>query len=274
LGDLNIGFLSNSNGAYALSGGTLTINGGAYVGGSSGGAGGTGTLTVSNTGMMTVAGTLQVYGNGDVSISGTVPMVGGLAIATGGLVNINSALLITTDGGSPATIEAAIQQYIESGAIVSNEVKSNPSVYGIAYADRSDSGVLDNNLVPGQVVIEPDLLGDADMNGIVNFHDLQNLLGNFGNPGFWDQGNFNNHATVDFNDLQLLLGNFGDSTALSYSERNGIENLVGEFGYTAIPNADGVGFSLTSVPEPVSIGVVSVGFAALVRRRRRAAVQF
>jgi len=95
-------------------------------------------------------------------------------------------------------------------------------------------------------IVDPNLAGDANLNGTVNFHDLQNLLGGFGNVGFWDQGNFNSKSTFDFNDLQLLLGNFSGSTTMSASETQSIENLVGEFGYTATPNANGTGFALAS----------------------------
>jgi hypothetical protein len=267
-GSLVLGNSSGSNGKYTLSSGALMLNGSAYVGGSNSAAGGTGTLTVSNAGQMTITGTLQVYGNGNVNISGTVPSVGGLSISTGGLVNINSALLITSDGGSAATAEKTIQQYIQSSAIISSSINGN-TTYGIAYADGSDSGLEDSSLLPGQIVIEPDLNGDADLGGTVTFHDLQILLGDFGNPGFWDQGNFNGHATVDFNDLQLLLGNFNDSTTLGYSELSGIQTLAGEFGYQADPNASGTGFTLVPIPEPASASLLGISTAALLVRRRR-----
>jgi hypothetical protein len=263
--ELGIGVFRGAIGSFALSGGTLAVNGDADVGGSElFGVGADGTLTVSNSGQMNVSGMLQVYGNGDVNISGTVPEVGSLCISTGGLVNINSALLITSDGGSPATVEAAIQKFIEGGAITTTAAGMD-----VAYADGSDPGLEDSNLLRGQVVIEPDYAGDTDLSGTVAFHDLQILLGNFGQPGFWDQGNFNGHATVDFNDLQLLLGNFNDTASLSYSELAGIENLVGEFGDVAVANSDGTGFILTGVPEPASVGMVAVGACLLAQRRRR-----
>ena len=188
-----------------------------------------------------------------------------LTINNGSKLDIsNDAFVLTYAGASP---EATIQHDIETGSIVSSFVSSNPG-YGIAYADGSDSGLLDPHLLHGQVVFEPDLLGDTDLNGTVNFHDLQNLLGGFGSPGFWDQGNFNGHATVDFNDLQLLLGNFGESTTLSYSELSGIESLVGEFGDLAVPNANGTGFTLVAVPEPGALGVMAGALTLLARRRR------
>src|ERR1700683_3642850 len=187
---------------------------------------------------MTVTGALQVWNHGNVNISGNVDRGGGLSIATSGLVNINSALLIISDGGDPTAAETAIQDYIEGGQITSSFVNSN-SGYGVAYADGSDPGLENSNLTAGQVVIEPDLDGDADLSGTVAFHDLQILLGNFGQPGFWDQGNFNGHTTVDFNDLQLLLGNFNATTALTYSEPAATEAvLVGGAGPDTLINGD------------------------------------
>jgi len=56
---------------------------------------------------------------------------------------------------------------------------------------------------------------------------------------------------------------------LSYAELRGIENLVGEFGAVAIPNANGVGFKLTTVPEPGTGMLALTATAMLTRRRRR-----
>ena len=284
--------LAGSNtyaGGTTISGGTLTISAaGALPSGSavvnnanlvvnanstiSSLTGSTGVTTIGNG---STPATLALTGTNVVNIQSAILINGGTS--AGSALDIGDNALVLPDNGSPATIETAIQQYIvsgqtagsTSGAIISTFVTNNSSTYGIAYADGSDAGVLNTNLQPGQVVIEPDIIGDADMNGTVNFHDLQNLLGGFGNAGFWDQGNFNNHATVDFNDLQLLLGNFGGSTTLSYSELQGIEKLVGEFGYNATPNASGIGFTLTSVPEPATLALVAAGGALLVGRRRR-----
>ena len=268
---LFVGFATGSTGSFTLSGGTLNVEGNAYIGGSATGVGGQGNLTVSGSGQLSVTGALQVWNDGQLNISGNTASVGGLTIATGGVVNINSALLISTDGGNARTMESTIQQFIKSGAIVSSGA---PSGYGMAYADGSDAGLEDRNLKSGQVIIEPDVLGDADMNGTVNFHDLQDLLGGFGSAGFWDQGNFNGHATVDFNDLQMLLGNFSGSTTLSYSELNGIENLVGEFGFVADANPDGTGFTLTVIPEPAAgPGLVVVGTVGVLKRRRRQSIR-
>jgi PEP-CTERM motif len=261
---LILGYQNRSSGTYALSAGSLSISGGAYVGGSSAGVGGAGTLTITNTGQMTVTGTLQVWNHGDVNAGGLISTVGGLSIATGGLVNVNSALLITSDGGSASMAETSIQQDIAGGAIKSPYAVSNG--LAIAYADGSDGVVA--NLPAGEIIIEPALSGDTDLNGTVNIHDLQNLLGEFNDAGFWDQGNFNGDPTVDINDLQLLLSNFNQSSTLSYTVSSMIDGLVAEFGFTANANTDGGGFTLVPVPEPGSIFLLGVGFGLILRRRR------
>jgi hypothetical protein len=265
-GDISIAAEAGVNGTYLLSGGALKVGGNVNVGGQDSAAGGTGTLTISNTGQMTVTGTLRVYGHGDANIGGTVAMVGGLTISTGGLLNINSALLIGTASG---TTESAIQQYIEGGSITSTYATTNS--LDIGYAEASDANMAGSKLAtdnPGDLLIEPALAGDTDLNGTVNIHDLQNLLTDFNAPGFWDEGNFNGHADVDISDLQALLTNFNTSVTLSYSELAGIENLVGEFGDMAIRNTNGTGFTLVAVPEPASAGLLAIGAGLLVRRRR------
>jgi uncharacterized delta-60 repeat protein len=220
---------------------------------------GTGSLTVGNG---TTSTTLTLTGANVANTQGS------LTINNNSSLDIGQAALAISDGGNADSAEAAIQQYIKNGAatsttagsIVSSFVNANPT-YGIAYADTSDSGYAGSDTLPGNVVIESDLLGDADLSGTVAFHDLQNLLGDFGNAGFWDQGNFNNHATVDFNDLQLLLGNFNGSTSLSYSDMSDIEDLVGEFGYVALPNSNGIGFDLVTCVATTINSFGTSGFA-------------
>jgi hypothetical protein len=266
LGNLFIGLESGSSGKYTLNGGVLSVGGSAYLGGSDTSSGGPGTLTIGALGQAVIAGVLQIWSDGKAKIDGRCT-VGSLSVSSGASCNVDGSLLIDYASYGSGTPEAVIQQYIQSGQIISTFVQDNPT-FGIAYADGSDPGLEDANLEPGQVVIEPDLLGDADLSGTVTFHDLQILLGNFGQPGFWDDGNFNGHSTVDFNDLQLLLGNFNEATTLNYSELSGMENLVGQFGETAIPNPDGTGFTLVSVPEPASLALLGSGLGFLAPRRR------
>jgi hypothetical protein len=258
---LFIAYSNGSTGAYTLNSGALTVNGSAYLGGSSTAPGGKAVLTIGTAGRPSVVGTLQVWQSGQIQLNG-ICTVGNISIASGGLINVDGALLI--DYGSGASPETTVRKYIEAGAITSTYAASNG--LGIGYADGNDAGV--EGLLAGQIVVEPALAGDTDLNGTVNIHDLLNLLVNFNQPGFWDQGNFNGHATVDISDMQALLNNFNQAASLTYSELNGLENLVAQFGDTAIPNTDGTGFTLVAVPEPASAGLLAIGAGLLVRRRR------
>jgi autotransporter-associated beta strand protein len=211
-------------------------------------------------------GALTIGSTGSVQLANNVGInpVSSLTI-TGGKLDISNNVILTSDSTAS---EATIQQYIENAEIISSFVNTNSS-FGVAYADGSDPGLNDPNLTPHEIVIEPDLLGDTDLNGTVNIHDLQTLLSNFNSPGFWDDGNFNGHANADISDLTALLTNFNNATALSYSELSGIENLVGEFGFSAIPNSNGNGFTLTAIPEPVPFALGLLASSAFLLRRRR-----
>jgi adhesin HecA-like repeat protein len=226
-----------------------------------GGGGGNAVLSLQSSGNLSVTNDVTIQPGATLNTSGAIVTAGSLSIAAGGVVNVNGAIVLTSDGGNAQTAEAAIQQFIANGSITTT------SGLDIAYADGSDGVVA--RLPAGEIVIEPALPGDTDLSGTVDIHDLQNLLGDFNAAGFWDQGNFNGHAVVDISDVQALLSNFNSSTSLSYSELNGIENLVGTFGYTATANPDGTGFSLVAVPEPTSVVVMAAGIGLLARRRSR-----
>jgi autotransporter-associated beta strand protein len=262
---------------------TLENLGGAGINGAGLNMNGLGTLILSGANTYTGGTTVS---SGTLIAASVLP-TGPLTIATGAAAHLASSIGTTTltslaiNGGNldiannaivtgdATTSEATIQQYIESGAITSTFVTANPG-YGIAYADGGDSGLNDPNLTTGHIVIEPDLVGDTDLDGMVNVHDIQDLLTDFNQPGCWDQGNFLGHATVDISNLQALLSNFNDSTSLSDSEMSGIENIVGQFGDLAIPNANGTGFTLVAVPEPATASLALVGAAwPLLARRRR-----
>jgi choice-of-anchor B domain-containing protein len=61
---------------------------------------------------------------------------------------------------------------------------------------------------------DPLLAGDANNDGIVDFADLNAVLGSFGQSGFLPgivQGDVNNDGLVDFADLNATLANFGQS---------------------------------------------------------------
>ena len=54
------------------------------------------------------------------------------------------------------------------------------------------------------------LLGDANLDNIVDLQDFSILKANFGQPGGWAEGNFNGDNLIDLQDFSILKANFGE----------------------------------------------------------------
>ena len=100
-------------------------------------------------------------------------------------------------------------------------------------------------LPSGEIEIMFTLLGDANLDGIVNSEDFTPFSANVGKNGSWDQGDFNYDGTVNSEDFTPFSADLNQSATLAASE-NGVllSPLIG---------ADSL--SLTNVPEPASIGL-------------------
>ena len=100
------------------------------------------------------------------------------------------------------------------------------------------------------MIINPQLPGDANLDGKVDINDLTIVLAHYNQTGTtWTEGEFTGDGTVDINDLTIVLAHYGDTA-----------------GSAAGPAA--------AVPEPsavVLIGIGALGLLGLVCRRRRRA---
>jgi PEP-CTERM motif len=263
--------LAGSN-TFVQASGTTVLNGGLTD--NNGGTSGIGQVSVTG-------GVLQLGHNSGVSSIGTLAVSGGTLDIGNNTLLINYALQA---GANPVTDPiATIVSYLTAGyaskwldtpgAIVSSDVATDDAaqsktLYDVGYADEAD-GII-TATPSGVIEILPTIAGDAKLQGNVVFGDFQVLAQFFGKPGAWDQGNFSYGSTVSFGDFQMLAQDFGQSSSgLTSGEFTSMNNFAEGFGYTLVPNSDGVGFSLVAVPEPASIGLLSLGAIGLLGRRRR-----
>ncbi len=262
---LEIGVNGGSTGTYTLSGGTLAAQA-VYVGGSSVTAGGTGTLTIKQSGKFSLPGTLEVWNGGRVNLDVPVTNVVNLVIAGKGIVNVNGQLNINygSPGNDPVT---TVVSYMKNGynggawtgtsGIVSTSITGGSPALAVGYAD----GNIDSGTAAGanQIVVKYTLAGDTNLDGLVNFNDLVDVVQNFNKAGTdWAHGDFHFGSSTNFNDLVTVVQNF--NKVLPAPSGTG-EGLGG--------NTISVGGTDVELPEPGAM-VLGVAGVALLSRRRKA----
>jgi autotransporter-associated beta strand protein len=197
-----------------------------------------------------------------------------LSITGSGQFDLNNNHLIVTYGASdPIT---TIAGYIKSGynggawngpGIISSVAMTNASglLYGVGYADGADGVVA--GLASGQIEVAYTLLGDANLDGLVNSADFNILAANFNQSiTGWDQGDFNYDGLVNSADFNALAANFnqGVSGAASAGDVTALD---------AFAVANGLSLPTSSVPEPASAGTIVMAGFGILRRRRRSSRQ-
>jgi len=241
---------------------------------------GTGTLNVGGLpgGPVVTASGLQqssvtIVSNGQLTLTagGSTNAVNSLVINSGGVFNLTSTKLIINygNGSDPIT---TIAGYIKSGyngghwngsGIISTtaQTPTNGLYYGVGYADANDHLVV--GLPSGQIEVKYTLLGDANLDGLVNGSDFNILAANFNQSiAGWDQGDFNYDGLVNGADFNELAANFnqGDSGTTTAGDVAALD---------AFAEANGLSLPTSSVPEPATaVMMVMAGLGILSRRRR------
>ena len=117
---------------------------------------------------------------------------------------------------------------------------------GIAQSDYQFAGIFQlwANALPG----------DANLDGKVDLSDLSTVLNHFGQASTsWYDGNFDGAATIDLTDLSDVLNHFGVTSSPA----------------SALTTAQSL-LATQNVPEPASLGLLTIGaFACLFRRKPR-----
>ena len=139
-----------------------------------------------------------------------------LAIDTTGTFDVANNVVFINYGSQPDPI-TTIAGWLTTGyntgswngpGIISTIAQTNTN-YALGYADGADPQHTATGLASGTIEIKYTLLGDADLNGIVNGIDFGILSANF-NKGItgWDEGDFDYNNIVNGLDFGDLSANF------------------------------------------------------------------
>jgi hypothetical protein len=172
---------------------------------------------------------MEILSTGSLKLFGSSTLNSPLTIDNGGILDIqgNSLTINYAAGADPA---ATIRGYLRSAyaggiwtgagltsSTVASQIESaikNPGggVYAIGYLDGS-ADLAQTIAVGDQLVIEPTISGDTDLNGDTNFLDLGRTAQNLGSSrGDWYHGDFNYDGAVNFLDIGLLAQNLNKTT--------------------------------------------------------------
>jgi hypothetical protein len=134
------------------------------------------------------------------------------------------------------------------------------------YADLADPGN-PAGLATDQIEIKYTLLGDANLDGVVNGTDFTILASNLGKSvSGWDEGDFNYDGVVNGIDFTELVGNLGKSAS-------GADVVLPASDYAAIDAFAAANGLMADVPEPTTLGLLGLAAVGILARRRRIALK-
>jgi parallel beta-helix repeat protein len=219
-------------------------------------------------GSLTNSSSIEILPGGSLTLFGSAVVTGALTLDPGGTLDIQNNSL-TINYGAGADPVANVRRYIRfaydgglwdgagltSGAVeaqVASAIANKGSgVYALGYEDGAvDIG--QSVAVGNQLVIEPAIVGDTDLNGSTNFFDLGRVAQNLGAINAdWYHGDFNYDGSVNFLDIGLLAQNLSKTTI---NTPLGAEVLGVSAASALAPSPDGKPSPALRLPSPVRLG--------------------
>jgi hypothetical protein len=226
----------------------------------------TGTRTFLQSGMGEVvyeqAVSVLLSGRMTVAAGDRVVRMGSLAVQTSGVVDLNDNDLVLNSGNFSTLQALVLNGYAPAPDSTKTGIISTTSQHSggtaiLALFDNALAGLGDwpagsrQTISTTAIVGKYTYLGDADMDGQVTSQDYTAIDANLGTHGinrgiawFYGDTNFDGNTTVeDYTGIDSALG-FGQGNPLTVQ-------------------------GLPAVPEPASVGMIALGAAGLLMRRRR-----
>jgi hypothetical protein len=227
-------------------------------------------------GSISASSPLEILGTGALQLFGSSVLNTTLTIDNGGMLDIQqfSLTINYTAGSDPAAairgnLKSAYAGGVWTGAgltssVVAGQVANaikNPGggIYGIGYLDGAVD-VWQTTVVGDQMVIEPAIVGDTDLNGATNFLDLGRVAQNLGAINSdWYHGDFNYDGSTNFLDIGLLAQNLNKSTVNTVLGGVVESSSVAAAEVVAAPSAVGEPSPALRLPSPVRLGSPQAG---------------
>jgi fibronectin-binding autotransporter adhesin len=271
--DLDIAEENGSTASYQVQGGSLQVGGSLVIGSSS--PSGVGTLTISSTGLVTIAKTLQVYNKAGNSLNLSGGVLSAAAVNLSGnpsLFNWTGGTLLIEGNGSSfgGTLSVPNGGTLGGIGVITDPVSV---ALGGTIAPGDGTGILST----GSIALSPDATLVSLIDGTA--------------VGSYDELSVTGTVSIGGANLDVVLGyapSIGDSWTII--SNNGTSPVFGTFAqlpqgadlavldplgrtdllqvsYSAVDGNDVI-LTTVAVPEPTSGALLCVGVGLLIRRRR------